>query len=517
MRRLSPALFLLILGCRPPQVTAEMTLLVGRPADAITLDPARAYDTDSAEVCEQIYDKLVRYKRRTLEIEPALAERWTVSPNGTEWTFSLRRGVTFHDGSRFDADAVLFNLERQRDGAHPYHEADFASWEAAFRNVARLEKIDDFTVRLVIERPYAPFLANLAVYGMGMVSPAAVRRWGHGYAQHPVGTGPFRLVEWSHGDRITLERNPDYWDGPPAIGHLVFLPIHGARQRLVAIEGGAIDVAERLAPEDLQFVALHPELKIERVAGNNVSYLAMNTGHAPLDDPRIREAISHAINKMPIVKMVYQGLALSATGALAPSSWAHIDLEERAYDPMLARRLLREARFVPPKAPLKLLVMSTPRDYLPSPEKVARIIAHNLAEVGVPVEIIAHPLAEHLRRTSAGEHDLCLLGWSGDNGDPDNFLYTLFDGDNATPGNARNVAFLRDPKLHGLLRWAQETEQQDQRMRYYAEAQRSIAAQTPWVPLAHAQVVLTHRTHVSDIEVTPSSTSYFHHAVLEPR
>ncbi len=516
MAKFLVAAALLAASCGGGRAAPETTILVGRPTDALGLDPARITDADSAAVCEQIYDNLVRYKEESMEIEPALAERWDVSARGTEWTFHLRRGVKFHDGTPFDADAVVFNFERQRDPSHPYHLRDFAYWESAFRNVVRVEKLDDFTVKFVIERPYAPFLANLAVFAMGIVSPTAVKRWGDDYPSHPVGTGPFRFVEWQRGDRLTLGANEEYWDGAPKLQHLVFVPIRDARQRLVAIEGGAIDVAEGLSPADLQFVTLHPELKLERVDGNNVSYLAMNTEKPPFDDVRVRRAVNHAINKVPIVKLVFQGLATTATGPLAPTLWGHVDLNDYPYDPALARRMLAEIGFKQAK-PLKLYVMSTPRPYLPSPEQVARIVARNLADVGIRVEIVAQPMGQHLADTSNGLHDLCILGWSGDNGDPDNFLYGLLDRDNAEKGNARNVAFFRDGELHGMLTYAQETQDHQLRVAEYARAQQIIADKAPWVPLAHAQIVVARRARVKGLHVSPAAKIFYHQVWVEPR
>ncbi|MSP61700.1 MAG: ABC transporter substrate-binding protein, partial [Myxococcales bacterium] len=501
-------LTLLAAACTSSTAPVGATLLVGRPTDAIGLDPARVTDAESAETCEQIYDHLVRSAPGSLEIEPALAERWTVSEDGTEWIFHLRKDVLFHDGTRCDADAVIFSLDRQRDPRHPYHRQDFP-YEPMLRNIVLLEKQGDFTVRMVIERAYAPFLANLSMSAASIVSPAAVKLWGDDFPFHPVGTGPFRFVEWSRGERITLAKNPRYFEGPPRIANLVFVAVRDPRQRLVALEGGSIDVAERLAPEDLQFVTLHPELKIERAAGNNVSYIAMNTEHPPFDDPRVRIAVNHAINKTPIVKLVFQGMALPARGALAPSSWAYIALPEYRYDPALARKLLGEAHYPRPTAPgaaaipLKLYVMSTPRPYLPAPEQVARIVARNLRDVGIPVEVVVNPMAAHLRTIENGEHDLCIVGWSGDNGDPDNFLYGLFDSDNAVRGHARNFSFFRDAQLHGVLRWAQETQDRAQRIAHYAKAQRIIADSAPFVPLAHAEILIAHRRDVAGLRLDP--------------
>jgi peptide/nickel transport system substrate-binding protein len=510
LRRMCLILLVASAACRPSASKVESTVLVGRGNDVLTLDPACVTDSESAEVTEQIFDHLVRYKRASTEIEPGLATKWEVSTDGKAWTFYLRPNVRFHDGTPLDADAVVFSFDRQRDPTHPFHQPDFTYWDTTFRNIQSLTKVNDLTVRINIERPYAPFLANLAMFPVSIVSPTAVKKWGKDFAKHPVGTGPFKFVEWSQGERVTLEGNGYYWDGAPAINHLVFVTIRDPRQRLVALEGDAIDVAENLSPQDLQFVNLHPELTLQRIAGINIGYLAMNVTHPPFDDVRVRRAINHAVNKTAIVKLIYQGLAQPATTPVPPSLWGHVDEPLYQYDPKLAARLLREAKFVPPKVLPKLFTMDTSRPYMPSPDTVARIIQHNLHDVGVDVEVVKNDIDAHVRLTQEGKHDLCLLGWTADNGDPDNLLYVLFDSENAEIGTARNVAFYKNAELHGILAWAQETSDQGERERFYRKAQDLIARDAPWVPLAHAEVVVAARNSLHGLIVHPSSNIYFH-------
>jgi peptide/nickel transport system substrate-binding protein len=498
-----------VCGCAPEKPTNDQTVLVGRAGDALGLDPARITDSESAEVTEQIFDHLVRYTVDSAEIAPSLAESWDVGADGKEWTFHLRKGVYFHDGTPMDADAVVFSFDRQRDPHHPYHQADFTYWETNFRNIQSVDKIDPHTVRITIERPYSPFLSNLAMFPVSIVSPTAVKKWGADFARHPVGTGPFRFVEWSQGERIMLAANPNYWGGAPKIQHLVFVAIRDARQRLVALEGGAIDIAENLSPEDLQFVALHPELELHRIPGNNVGYLAMNVQHPPFDDVRVRRAVNFAINKTAIVKLLYQGLASEATSPVPPSLWGHVDEPLYHYDRGQAMKLLAEAHYVQPKRRPKLLVWDAPRPYMPSPETAARIIQHNLRDIGMDVEVVVQDVDTLVRATQNGEHDLCLLGWSADAIDPDNFLYVLFDPENAEPGSARNLAFFKNAELHGILSWAQEVSDRDRRTRYYKEAQDIIAREAPWVPLAHAEVVIASRASLGGLRLHPSSNVYY--------
>jgi peptide/nickel transport system substrate-binding protein len=515
VRTLALVLVVVVVGaaaCNPEQKSSDelaKSVLVGRGADVLTLDPARVSDSESAEATEQIFDHLVRYRRNSTEIEPSLATSWDVSQDGRAWTFHLRPRVRFHDGTPLDADAVVFSFDRQRDPRHPYHQPDFTYWDTTFRNIQSVDKVDELTVRITIERPYAPFLANLAMFPVSIVSPTAVKKWKADFGRHPVGTGPFRFVEWSQGERVTLEANPNYWDGAPAIHHLVFVAIRDPRQRLVALEGDAIDVAENLSPQDLQFVALHPELALTKIAGNNVGYLAMNVTHPPFDDVRVRRAVNYAINKTAIVKLIYQGLAQPATTPVPPSLWGHVDEPLYEFDREKAIKLLREANYQPPERRPKLYTMDTPRGYMPAPETVARIVQHNLHDVGIDVEVVKEDIDTHVRLTQEGRHDLCLLGWTGDNADPDNFLYVLFDPENAEPGSARNIAFYKNAELHGILTWARETSDRPEREGYYKRAQDLIARDAPWVPLAHAEVVVAYRRSLDGVIVHPSSNIYF--------
>lgn len=521
MKWLLACLLCLAPACKRGAAAGDTTLLVGRAADVIGLDPARVTDAESVEVAEQIFEHLVRSERGTSDVEPELATYWSCNEAGTEWTFHLRPGVRFHDGTPLDAGAVVFSFERQRNPRHPYHVSDFA-YEALFRDVQRIEAVDPLTVRIVIAQPYAPFLANLSMFPMSIVSPTAVARWGDSFRAHPVGTGPYRFVEWSRGERVTLEANPAYWGGAPAVRHLAFVPVREPRQRLLALEGGAIDVAENLAPQDLQFVLLHPALATERVAGYNIGYLAMNLTHPPFDDLRVRRAVALAIRKDPIVKLVYQGLAVQATGPLSPPMWGRVEPEPLPPDPAQARRLLAEAGVLPGKdgrprrPPPRLYVMSTPRSYMPDPERVARMVAQDLHDVGLDVTVVVSDFTTQLRAVESGEHDLCLLGWIADNGDPDNVLYTLFHSDNTQIGVASNTSFVHDADLDRLLRGAQASLDRGRRQRYYAEAQRIVADRALWVPLAHSEIVVARRRSVRGLWLPPTATLYFERVTLDP-
>jgi peptide/nickel transport system substrate-binding protein len=270
-----------------------------------------------------------------------------------------------------------------------------------------------------------------------------------------------------------------------------------------------VDVVLGLQPDDRQIVRLHPDLTLLRVLGNNVSYVAMNTQKSPFDEVRVRQAVNYAINKRAIVKYAYQGLAQPANGPIPPEMWGYnAHVKHYDYNPALARRLLAEARFSA-STPLRFYVMSTPRPYLPNPVLVARMIARDLSEVGIKVELVVRPFAQHVRATQLGEHDLCLAGWAGDTGDPDNFLYLLLDRDNARRGAARNLAMFSHEGLHRLLVQAQAEIGRKTRQELYGQAQAIVAEEAPWVPLAHTNVVVAARQIVRNLRVHPSTVIYY--------
>ena len=195
------------------------TLIFGRGGDSVGLDPAHEEDGESFKVCENIYDTLVQYQDESTEVEPALAESWESSEDALTWTFHLRKGVEFHDGTDFNADAVLFSLNRQHDPNHPFHNVGgtpiYWSYTGLADIVEKIVALDNYTVQITLNQPYAPFIATLAMGPFAIVSPSAVKKWGEDYTNHPVGTGAFKFVRWDRGDKVVLEVNKDYWAGAP--------------------------------------------------------------------------------------------------------------------------------------------------------------------------------------------------------------------------------------------------------------------------------------------------------------
>jgi len=343
----------------------RQTLVFGRSADATFLDPAKFLDNESAMVIENIFDGLVRYQDASTRIEPALAESWEVAPDGLAYTFHLRRGVRFHDGTAMNAQAAQFSLARKIDPNHPCFRPQFSKMDATLKCVRAVEAVGEYTLRILLKAPDPLFLNALARHSAYIVSPTAVQALGDGFDARPVGTGPFVFDSWLKGDRIILKANAKYFGGAPKLSALVFKVVPDPAVRLLELRTGAIQAMDALAPEQQAEVRRNPALALDARPGMNVGYLAMNTERPPLDDPRVRRAIAHAVNRPALVKLVYQGAATQALTLVPPSMPGHNPKAPApAYDPARARRLLRQAG-LPNGFDTTLWAMPVSRPYMP--------------------------------------------------------------------------------------------------------------------------------------------------------
>jgi len=472
-----------VVGCRHPSDSPPNTLVFARGADSQKLDPADVDDGESVKVIDNISEGLVRFKTGTAEVEPCLAASWTVSDDGLTYTFKLRGGVKFHDGTPLDAQAAAFTFLRQMDKNHPAHlkNATFAYWSAMFNMVEAIETPDNETVRIRLREPHAPFLANLASFPANLISPKFVDQ------QHCIGTGAYRFVEWIPNDRIVLEGNPDYWDVAPSIQRVVFKVVPDSATRLIQLQTGQIQAMDGIDPNDLPVIERDKSLKLITAPGMNVCYLAFNCER--ITDKNLRQAIAAAINKRDLVTAVYRGAATVAKNPLPPFLPGYNDaIPESVAAPTLQR--FNASR------PLKLEVMTNPRPYLPNPIRVAELIKADLDKAGIKVEIVPNEWGSHLSRTSHGEHEMALLGWVGDNGDPDNFLYVLLDKDTATIGSALNICFWKNDDYHNLVVAARHELDPQKRAELYRRAQEIVFEEAPMVPLAHAQYLGACRANI---------------------
>jgi peptide/nickel transport system substrate-binding protein len=503
---------LTLAGCVSREARFGKVLIFGKAKDAVKLDPAEVNEGESSAVTLNIFDTLVAFQPGATTIVPALAKNWAVSPDGRRYTFTLREGVRFHDGTLLDASAVKFNFDRQRDPKHPNHTGVYEYWLNFFEPVVKaIETPDARTVVFTLKQQDATFLSNMALFAMGIVSPAAIRRYGKDIVRHPVGTGPFKFVTWVPSQKIILEANADYWGGRPAIDKLVFKPIPENAVRLLELENGSIHGMSGINPDDVARIQRHPRLKLQTGPGMNVGYMALNMDKPPLDRPLVRRAIAHAVNKEAMVKAFFAGgtLGRAAVNPLPPSVWGYNDqLKDYPHDPAEARRLLKQAG-LPNGFKLTLWALPVARPYMPQGQRTAEALQADLARAGIDVTITTFEWGTYLDKLSKGDHQAALIGWNGDNGDPDNFLYTLLDANNARPGSASNYSFYRDPEVHRLLLAARRVSDQAARAKLYREAQARIHADVPLVPLFHSVQMIAFRKEVEGFVLSPMSDLSF--------
>src|SRR6056297_368406 len=288
------------------------TIVYGRGNDSVSLDPINTTDGESFKVTQQIYDTLLMYKPGTTEPVACLAKDWEVTEDGKKWIFYLRDNINFHDGTPFNAEAVKFNFDRWRFEDNQYHVGGtFASYPYVFGGfpgiIKEINVVNDYVVEFVLKDPQAPFLANMAMVSFAIASPEALKKWGEDYFKHPVGTGPFKFVEWKKGDQIVIEANENYWGERPYLDKIVFRSIPDNGARYMELQAGTIDMMDGINPEDVESIEENPDLNITLRPSMNVGYLAMNFSREPFDNVKVREALSHAINKEAIIGAFYSG------------------------------------------------------------------------------------------------------------------------------------------------------------------------------------------------------------------
>lgn len=465
------------------------TLIYGKGGDAVGLDPAVVTDGESFIVTQQIFETLVKYGENDTEINSGLAESWEVSDDAKTYTFKLKTGIKFHDGTDFNADAVVKNFQRwaksKDEAKFAYYASMFGGFEGDEGHVIKeVKAIDDSTVEFTLNRPQAPFLKNLAMPTFAIASPTGFEKEGDNFTKNPSGTGPFKFKAWKPGDTIEVVKNDDYWqDGLPKLDGITFKVIKDNSARLNAAIKGEIDLMDGLNPSDISKVTGDDKLQSFERPSMNVGYFAFNVEKAPFDKKEVRQAISHLINKKEIIDNFFEGTAEPAKNPMPPSVSGYNDnVEDYDYDVEKAKKLLKEAG-LEDGFKMDLWAMPVPRPYMPDGQKVAEAIQASLKQVGIEANIVSYEWAAYLEKVQAGEAQSFMLGWTGDNGDADNFLYTLLDKDNI---GSNNYARYANDEVHDLLIEAQSTANEDKRNELYGKAQEIIHDEAPWVPLVHS-------------------------------
>jgi peptide/nickel transport system substrate-binding protein len=488
----------------PAKPAAGGEFRVGLESDVVTLDPPMFTDVYSNYVSSQIHETLFEVNHE-MKIVPLLAEKLE-QPNDTTYLITLRKGVKFHNGEELTADDVKFTYTRVMDPATKSPRAN--NLTDAIESADKIEAVDKNTVKITLKSPFAPFLERMTAGALQILNKKAVDAGGADYAHKPVGTGPFKYVEWKTGEYAKLERHADYWGEKAKLDKVTFRPIPDANTRMAELESGGIDYLMQIPFEEIASVKQAGKFDVQVVDAINISYMAYNTQKAPLNDANLRRAMNYAVNKQEIFDTIYAGLGAVAVTPLNPSNWAHNpNVEPYKYDPAKAKELLAKSAYK--GEPLELAFNQATE----TPKVAERIQAQVKENLGINLVLKPMEWGAFLTYIRGGDqHQMFLLGWSG-NADPDGILYPLFHSKNF--GAAGNRAFFKNDKVDELLLKAQTTVKQDDRKPLYLDAQKIILDEAPWAPLRHGIHSAGLSKKVQGFKIHPLNRQLFHNVTIQ--
>ena len=487
-------------------------LVIARQNNSISLDPAIVTDFESFQVSANIYECLVRTDNNGVEILPGLAKSWTVSEDGLKFVFKLREDAFFHDNTPFDAEAVVFNFERWMDKESPYHIGQFIYWNQSFGGNPSLIKsitaLSKYTVEIVLNEPYTPILSVLAMPAFGIASPTAIIKYNEDLKTHPTGTGPYILKEWAPSGRIELIYNDKYYKKHSGVKELVFETLSDEENAIEALENGDIHIINQIDEKEVETISALKSADVYYMPFLNISYLAMNHSKKPYDDLRIRQAISHVIDRDTMIIQAYDLMSRPAYSFLPPTVFGYNEnFKMYEYNIEKGKKLLEKAGY-PNGLDTTLWVMNQPRTYYPYPKRVATYLQKQLALINIRAEIIEVKWDEYLEAVRLGEHDMAIVGWQGDYADPDNFLYTMFNSSDDTIGTGLNYSYYSNYEVDDLLKKGRRTADKEFRSFIYRDLQQLLVDDMVGVPLAHTMMALGVNKHVKDFKPHISGIIY---------
>jgi peptide/nickel transport system substrate-binding protein len=512
-------------------------LVFGTTADPVVLDGALVSDGESLRAIDQMFEGLVTLKGGGTEVIPDLAESWEANSAGTSWTFHLRDGVKFHDGTAFNAEAVCFNFDRWYNFKGPFQlETATYYWQTVFGGFSDKKKPslyksceakDENTVVINLTKPSASFLGALALSNFTFASPKALQQYGAdkgsvdeetGFkptgtygTEHPTGTGPFKFDSWTRGDRLVMVRNDDYWGDKPSLERIIFRPIADNAARLQALQNGEIQGYDFVEPQDIETVEGDDALQILDRPAFNVGWVGIDQTVKPFDKLEVRQAVAAGLDREAVVKNFYAGRGELAKEFMPPSLFGYADdVKTYTYDPAKAKSLLQKAGV---QTPLKVdfwYPTDVSRPYMPDPKRNFEAFAASLNKSGFKVVPHSAPWSpDYLGRVNGGNAGaLNLIGWTGDYGDPDNFLGTNFQAPMAQWG-------FENQELFNLLDKAEKETDEAKRTALYEEANRKVMDFLPGVPYVHTEPALAFDANVKGYIPSPVTLEQFSTVSIE--
>ena len=515
----------------PAKPAGEKVLVFGRGGDSVGLDPAYETDGNSFMVCDNIFEALVFYADESTALEPGLAESWDIAPDGKTYTFHLRKGVTFHDGTKLDANAVVFSIGRMMKARNvkflgegyeiPAQERPPEYWVSMEMDeiVDSIEAVDEHTVVFKLKQVNAPFLANLGMDFADIISPTAFLKNPKEFLRNPVGTGPFKFAQWVKDDRIILDKFDGYWDksAGPYLDKVIFRSIPENSVRFLELKTGNIHICQFPNPQDIALARKDKNLILPTQPGMNIGYLSFNHTKEPWkSNVNLRKAIRHAINRKAIVDNLYQGMGQVARNPIPPTLWGYNkNVPMVKYDPAMAKDYLEKAGYPEGQGlgEITLWSMPVPRPYNPDGVKIGEAMAADLAKVGIKAKVVTFEWGTYLKRQreQPDDMDLFQLGWTGDNGDPDNFLAVLFDGKASTSIRTQWI----HEEYHNLMVQGRETIDQAGRDAIYQKALQIFYDEAPAIAVAHSTVIWPAQKTVKNFKLHPTSSVRLKNVDLE--
>src|SRR6187397_2074944 len=506
-------------------------LVFGTSADPVVLDGALVSDGESLRAIDQMFEGLVTLKDGTTEVVPALATSWKADPAGTAWTFNLRENVKFHDGTDFNAEAVCFNFDRWYNFKGPFQEQSATYyWQTVFGGFSdkktpslykSCEATDENTVVLNLTKPSSSFLGALALTNFTIASPQALKQYdadkgsvdeetgfkptGTYGTEHPTGTGPFKFESWTRGDRLVMVRNDDYWGDKATLDKLIFRPIADNAARLQALQSGELQGYDLVEPQDVPTIEGESDLQLLDRPAFNVGYVTINQKVKPFDQIEVRQAVAAGLDRESVVNNFYGGRGEVAKEFMPPSLEGYSDnVETYTYDPAKAKSLLQKAGV---KIPLTVdfwYPTDISRPYMPDPKRNFEAFAASLNKSGFKVVPHSAPWSpDYVGRVDGGTAGaLNLIGWTGDYGDPDNFIGVFFQ----QPTD--QFGFTNDEIMNTLNKAETETDAA-KRTELYMEANEEIMRFLPGVPYVHTKPALAFRSNVKGYVPSPVSLEPF--------